>query len=155
GLLVVTAPGLRSALAFVGGWCYKGFWGERPESGGIWDMTLSTYVLAVDIGTSRTAAATARLEADGSIRTTPITLGRRGDSVGSAVFVCDDGELLFGDAAERRGITQPERLIREFKRGVGDEVPHSVGGRRLTSAELYAQTVASVVDAATEREGRT
>src|SRR5690606_14604852 len=83
------------------------------------------------------------------------TLGRRGDSVGSAVFVCDDGELLFGDAAERRGITQPERLIREFKRGVGDEVPHSVGGRRLTSAELYAQTVASVVDAATEREGRT
>ncbi|MFV0318949.1 MAG: Hsp70 family protein [Microbacterium sp.] len=106
------------------------------------------------MGTSRIEAATARIADDGSIGVAPLPLGRNTDSAPSAVFVCDDGELLFGDAAERRGLTQPERLIREFKRGIGDAVPYAVGGLTLTPAQLYARTVEFVVQSATELEGR-
>lgn len=116
-------------------------------------MTQSSYFLAIDVGTSRVAAATARVAADGSIVAAPFTLGRRSDSAATVVFVGDDGELSFGDAAERRGVTQPERLIREFKRSVGDDVPITVGDRALRAEHLYAQTAADIVRQVAEREG--
>ncbi len=116
-------------------------------------MTQTSYFAAIDLGTSRIAAATARVAADGSIVTAPFPLGRKSDSVATVVFVGDDGELTFGDAAERRGVTQPDRLIREFKRSVGDEVPLVVGGRSLPAEQLYALTVAEIVRMITEREG--
>ena len=111
------------------------------------------YFLAVDVGTSRVAAATARLAVDGSISTVPFPLGRRSDNMSTVVFVADDGELLIGDAAERRGVTEPDRLIREFKRSIGDEVPLLVAGRALRAEDLYAHTVAVVVETVAEREG--
>jgi molecular chaperone DnaK len=115
-------------------------------------MTVMSYFLAVDVGTSRTAASTARFAADGSLLTAPFPLGRSSDSAPSAVFAAD-GEMLFGEAAERRGIAQPERLVREFKRRVGDDVPIRAGGERFAAEDLYARMVAWVVDAVAEREG--
>lgn len=115
-------------------------------------MTVLSYFLAVDVGTSRTAASTARFAADGSLLTAPFPLGRSSDSAPSAVFAAD-GELLFGESAERRGIAQPERLVREFKRRVGDDVPIRAGGERFAAEDLYARMVAWVVDAVAEREG--
>ena len=111
------------------------------------------YFLAVDLGTSRLGAATARVASDGSITSAVFPLGRRGDSVATVVFVAEDGELLFGDAAERRGVSTPERLIREFKRSIGDDVPLVVGDQSIPAEQLYARTVAGVIDAVTEREG--
>lgn len=113
---------------------------------------LSSYFLAVDVGTSRTAASTARVGPDGSVLTAPFSLGRSSDSAPSAIFAAD-GELLFGEAAERRGLAQPERLIREFKRRVGDDVPIVAGDQRFAPEELYAKMVGWVVDAVAEREG--
>ena len=115
-------------------------------------MTAMSYFLAIDVGTSRTAASTARSAPDGSIVTAAFSLGRSSDSAPSAIFAAD-GELLFGEAAERRGLAQPERLIREFKRRVGDDVPIIAGDQRFAPEELYARMVAWVVDAVTEREG--
>ena len=115
-------------------------------------MTVMSYFLAIDVGTSRTAASTARSAPDGSIVTAAFSLGRSSDSAPSAIFAAD-GELLFGEAAERRGLAQPERLIREFKRRVGDDVPIIAGDQRFAPEELYARMVAWVVDAVTEREG--
>ena len=113
----------------------------------------SSYYLAVDVGTSRTAAATGRLAPDGSLLATPFPLGRSTDSAPSAIFVAN-GELLYADAAERRGISEPERLIRESKRRIGDDVPFLAGGERFTAQELYALMVAWVVDTVSDREGR-
>lgn len=115
-------------------------------------MASSTYVLAVDIGTSRTAASTARITTTGNIETRRFALGRQRESAPSAVFVAPD-ELLFGEAAERRGLAQPERLVREFKRRIGDDVPVVVGSRGYAAEDLFAQTVSWVVDAVAEREG--
>ena len=116
-------------------------------------MVSHEYALAVDVGTSRTAAATARTGSSGETTVTPVPLGRRGDNVASVAFVTDDGDLLFADAGERRGLSQPERLIREFKRGVGDDVPIAVGGRSLRSEDLFARAFAAVVQTVSEREG--
>uniref|UniRef100_UPI0013E36707 Hsp70 family protein n=1 Tax=Microbacterium sp. CPCC 204701 TaxID=2493084 RepID=UPI0013E36707 len=116
-------------------------------------MVLSTYVLAVDVGTSRTAASTARVTAAGNVEVARFALGRHADSAPSAVFIGPD-ELLFGEAAERRGLAQPERLVREFKRRLGDDIPVVVGGRAHPPEELFAGMVAWVVDAVAEREGR-
>lgn len=110
------------------------------------------YVIAVDVGTSRTAAAVARVRSNGEISTTPFALGRHADSVPSSVFALS-GELLWGDAAERRGITQPDRLIREFTRRVGDDVPIVAGDQSFTAEQLFARMVAWVVDTVREREG--
>ena len=112
----------------------------------------TAYFLGIDVGTSRTAAATARSAPDTTLDTRSFPLGRSTDSAPSSVFVTADG-LLFGDAAERRGISQPERLVREFKRSIGDDVPLSVAGRTLPPEQLYAHTVASVIEAVVEREG--
>lgn len=114
-------------------------------------MTTS-YYLAVDVGTSRTAAGIARQADDGTLSATPFPLGRHSDSAPSVVFV-GEGGLLFGDAALRRGIAQPERLIREFKRRIGDEVPLLAGDQRFLPEQLYARTVAWVIESVSEREG--
>ena len=90
---------------------------------------------------------------DGAIVTAAFSLGRSSDSAPSAIFAAD-GELLFGEAAERRGLAQPERLIREFKRRVGDDVPIVVGDQRFAPEELYARMVAWVVDAVDRARGR-
>ncbi|MFG6403994.1 Hsp70 family protein [Microbacterium sp. P04] len=79
-------------------------------------------------------------------------MGRSSDIAPTAVYV-DEGELLFGDAAERRGASRPDRLVREFKRRVGDDVPIVAGDRRLAAEDLYAATVAWVIGVANEREG--
>ena len=116
-------------------------------------MTKSSLLLAVDVGASRTAAAIARLGPDGLVAPTAFPLGAHADSVPSVVFVGDDDELLYGDAAERRGIAQPERLVREFKRRIGDATPIRAGNRGFTPEQLFALLVSWVVDRVAEREG--
>ncbi|MFG6492124.1 Hsp70 family protein [Microbacterium sp. P03] len=116
-------------------------------------MMTAPYYLAVDVGMSRTAAATARYGADRAVHVDGFPLGRHLASAPTAVFVAE-GELLFSDAAIRRGIVQPERLVREFTRRIGDDVPIRAGDQRFTPEQLYARTVAWVVDTVSEREGR-
>ncbi|MFF0911880.1 Hsp70 family protein [Microbacterium enclense] len=84
---------------------------------------------------------------------TPLPLGRNADSTPTTVFVSDSG-LLFGDAAERRGTAQPERLVREFKRRIGDDVPIVAADRRFSPQDLYALVVGWVIGTAVEREGQ-
>src|SRR4051794_30333154 len=67
------------------------------------------YTLGVDLGTTYTAAAVAR---DG--RAEVIRLGNRVPQSPSAVFVAPGGEVLVGEAAERRGLVEPASLAREF-----------------------------------------
>ena len=112
-----------------------------------------SYYLGIDVGTARVAAATARPTHDGSVVVSHVALGHRNDNAPAVVFVTSHGGLLFGDTAERRGVAEPEHLVREFTRNVGDDVPLSVGGHSVDAPHLLAQTVASVVSAARESEG--
>ncbi len=106
------------------------------------------YRLGVDLGATFTAAAVT----DGS-EPMVIGLGNRGLQIPSVLFLKPDGEFLVGEAAERRGLTEPDRLARDFKRRFGDHVPIMVAGAPFSPQALTAHLLRWVVDAATERMG--
>jgi molecular chaperone DnaK len=95
-----------------------------------------TYPLGVDIGTTYTAAALWR---EGRVQTVP--LGNRANAVPSVLFLREDSTFLVGEAASRRGITNPDRQAREFKRRMGDDVPILVGGRGYTAHQLTGEVL--------------
>ncbi len=106
------------------------------------------YFLGVDLGTTYTAAAIYR---DG--RTSTVDLGVRTAAIPSVVFLRDDETILTGEAASRRGVGDPGRVAREFKRRVGDTTPILLGGSPYSADGLMSQLLRWVVDAVTEREG--
>ncbi|MCW2134684.1 Hsp70 family protein [Arthrobacter sp. VKM Ac-2550] len=111
------------------------------------------FVLGIDIGTSFSAAAVARLDGAGQPAPQVLNLGVRGGAVPSVIFLGEDGQVLVGEAAERRGTTHPDRLVREFKRRVGDAVPIVVGDLSVAPEDIVATMARWVVDRAQEREG--
>ena len=105
------------------------------------------YALGIDLGTTYTAAATATGET-----VEMVAFGHRTTSLPSVVYMGDDGEVLIGDAANRRAVSEPARVAREFKRRVGDPVPVMVGGRPMSTELLISELLSAVVkDVATER----
>ncbi|PZS09996.1 MAG: Hsp70 family protein, partial [Acidimicrobiales bacterium] len=109
------------------------------------------YQVGIDLGTTFTAAAVCRQDDQTQIEVVP--LGSRGAAVPSVVFVAEDESLVIGEAATRRALTDPHRVVREFKRRIGDATPLVVGGKPLEPQALAAKFVRWVVDRVAEREG--
>lgn len=107
-----------------------------------------SYVLGIDLGTTFSAAA---LGEGGRVEI--FTLGTVAPAVPSVVLLREDGEVLIGEAAERRSITEPTRTGREFKRRLGDPAPLLLGGTPYGAEALMARLLRAIVDAATERQG--
>ena len=107
-----------------------------------------SYGLGVDLGTTRAAAAVHR---DGI--TSVVTLGIQSATMPSAVFVPDDGPVLVGEAALRRGLAEPTRIAREFKRRMGDSEPLLIGGAPWSPTGLTSRLLEAVLATVTEREG--
>ncbi|MDQ0824391.1 molecular chaperone DnaK [Arthrobacter sp. B2I5] len=112
-----------------------------------------SYALAVDVGTSFTAAAVVRFHHGPSAVPECLPLGARGASVPSVVYYPEEGAVLVGEAAERRGLDSPERVVREFKRRIGDDVPFVLGTLALQPEDVFATMARWVADRAAEREG--
>jgi actin-like ATPase involved in cell morphogenesis len=112
-----------------------------------------SYQLGIDLGTTYTAAAVSRATEQQHTEPEMVSLGDRAVQVPSVLYLAPDGSLLVGEAAERRASTDPDRVVREFKRQVGDEIPLVVGGRPYPAHELAAMLVAWVVQRVAEREG--
>jgi actin-like ATPase involved in cell morphogenesis len=106
------------------------------------------YRLGVDLGTTYTAAA---VNVEGRLEM--LALGNRALQMPSVLFIKEDGEVLVGEAAERRGVVEPTRVVREFKRRIGDSVPLVVGGAPYSAQALAARLLSWVVGVATERQG--
>ena len=107
------------------------------------------YTLGVDLGTTYTAAAVYR---DGRVEIA--TLGNRAAAIPSVVLLREDEEVLTGDAANRRGVTEPDRVAREFKRRVGDTTPIFLGGAPYSAETLMGKLLRSVVDEVSSTRGR-
>ncbi|MFK0039495.1 Hsp70 family protein [Paenarthrobacter sp. NPDC090517] len=112
-----------------------------------------SYVLAIDVGTSFTAAALVKPNQGPTPAAEILPLGLHGSAVPSVLFYADDGRVLIGEAAERRGLDDPQRMVREFKRRIGDSVPLAVGESWRSPEDVYAAMARWVVDRAQEREG--
>ena len=106
------------------------------------------YAVGIDIGTTYTAAAVWR---DGRAEIVP--LGSRSAVIPSAVFLRSDGAILTGEAAGRRGLSEPDRVVGELKRRLGDTAPILLGGTPYSAAALTARLLRSVLDVVTAREG--
>jgi actin-like ATPase involved in cell morphogenesis len=107
------------------------------------------YVLGIDLGTTYSAAAIAR---DG--RAEIVSLGHVAAVVPSVILVRSDGDVLVGEAAERRAASDPTRVAREFKRRLGDPVPLLLGGSPYGAEALMAQLLRGVYDTVVEQQGR-
>lgn len=108
----------------------------------------SAYHLGVDLGTTYVAAGI--LEQG---RPEIITLGDRNPVLPSVLYFKEDGEVLTGESATRRGLNDPTRVVREFKRRVGDTTPVIVGQTPYSVDALMAKLVRVVHDAVVERQG--
>ena len=108
-----------------------------------------SYWLGVDLGTTFTAAAVSNDMGP----PTMIGLGNRALQIPSVLFLTPDGEFLVGEPAERRGLAQPDRLVREFKRRIGDSVPILLAGSPYSPQSLTAKLLRHVLHTAAERMG--
>ena len=106
------------------------------------------YALGIDLGTTFSAAA---LTQDG--RTEIFPLGTRAATIPSVVVLRADGEVLIGDAAVRRAISEPMRTAREFKRRLGDPTPLLLGGTPYGAESLMAKLLDGIVRQVVEQEG--
>jgi molecular chaperone DnaK len=111
-----------------------------------------TYWLGIDLGTSYTAAAVCRRGA-GRLETEVVPLGSRSPVVPSVLFLPGDGSVVVGEGAERRALTDPHRVVREFKRRIGDDIPLLVDGEGYPAHDLAATLVHWVWQRVVEREG--
>lgn len=104
------------------------------------------YVLGVDVGNSRTAAATCRLGDPRRGEADTVPLGMRSDTMASAVYLAPDGTVVVGDAAEQHAPTEPGAVARGFLGRMGDDIPLLVGGEPCTPQDLAAAMVMWVVE---------
>ena len=111
------------------------------------------YFLGIDVGTTEVHAATARETLDGDLLCVDAPLGDEGGGAPALAFVTPDGSLQYGQRARESGILEPERLIREYRCSVGDDLPLFVGGHRVRPDEVLAGAIASVVETVTASEG--
>jgi ABC-type transport system substrate-binding protein/actin-like ATPase involved in cell morphogenesis len=108
-----------------------------------------SYSLGVDLGTTYSAAAVC----EGG-RARIVSLGHRALVVPSVVFLPGEGAVLVGEPAERRAALDPARVVREFKRRLGDPVPFVVGDSVLDAEALTGLLLRYLVSAVTEQQGR-
>jgi YVTN family beta-propeller protein len=106
------------------------------------------YALGLDLGTTYSGAAIAR---DG--RAEMVALTQNTSVVPSVLFLREDGTFLFGEAALRRGLQEPGRLAREFKRRFGDTTPILLGGSPWSADALSIQLLRHLVELVTAQEG--
>jgi YVTN family beta-propeller protein len=106
------------------------------------------YALGIDLGTTYSAAAVF-----GAGGAEIFSLSQRSTVVPSVVFVAESGEVLVGEAALRRGASDPDRLCREFKRRIGDSAPLVVGGTPFSAEALTGRLLAWIVRAVAEQRG--
>lgn len=111
-------------------------------------MTTDSYHLGIDLGTTYVAAGILRHG-----RPEIVTLGDRAPVVPSVLYFKEDGEVLHGDSATRRGLSDPTRVAREFKRRVGDATPMVVGQTPYSADVLLAKLLRFTHRAVMERQG--
>ena len=116
--------------------------------GALYNRPAVGYALGLDLGTTYSGAAVAR---DG--RAEMVALAHSAATVPSVLFLREDGTFLVGDAAVRRGLQEPGRMAREFKRRFGDTTPILLGGSPWSADALSVQLIRYLVDVISKQEG--
>jgi len=107
-----------------------------------------SYALGIDLGTTFSAAAVAR---NGQAEI--LSLGYRSPTMPSLVVARESGEILIGEAAERRALIEPLRTAREFKRRLGDPTPILLGSAPYGAETLMSYLLRGIYDLVIEQQG--
>ncbi|MCO1661174.1 Hsp70 family protein [Pseudonocardia humida] len=112
-----------------------------------------SYQLAVDLGTTHLSAAVAR--PDGTVEPAALgaATGAAPGTVPAVVHVDADGRLSVGESAVRRLLSDPDRVVAELVRRIGDRTPLVVGGAPVAAEALAARVVAHVARTVATTEG--
>ena len=107
-----------------------------------------SYGLGIDLGASVTSAAICRPGAGGTeLEIVPLGAGATG--IASVLYLGADGSFLVGQAAEQRVLTEPDRVFRQLKQRIGNDLTAPVSHR---PENLAARMVRWVVDTVAECE---
>ncbi|MCP4961819.1 MAG: Hsp70 family protein [Actinomycetia bacterium] len=107
------------------------------------------YALGIDLGTTYSAAAIATL--DGRAEMMP--LEHASVVIPSVIAISAGDEPVIGQAAQRRAVTHPTSVGREFKRRFGDTTPILLDGQPHQSQQLMAYLAKNIIDKATSERG--
>jgi molecular chaperone DnaK len=110
-----------------------------------------SYQVGVDLGTACSAAAVCQPGRTAPPRIVP--LAPDGAFMPSVAFLNPDGTLLVGADALNRMPPDPGRLVRQFKRRIGDETPLRIGGTAMMASDVAARFVAGLLDVVVARVG--
>ncbi|HEY2239859.1 MAG TPA: Hsp70 family protein [Streptosporangiaceae bacterium] len=114
---------------------------------------MTSYWLGIDLGTTYTAAAICWPAVDG-LEVQVVPLSNHSHAVPSVLYLPGDGSVVVGEGAQRRALTDPDRVIREFKSRIGDEIPMLVGGSPFFAHDLAAEFASWLWNLVSEREGQ-
>jgi YVTN family beta-propeller protein len=106
------------------------------------------YSLAIDLGTTFVATAVA---SDGGLEM--FSLGDGSTVAPAAVYIREDGQLVTGEAAARRAVSNPDRVARDVKRSLGNPTPMMLGGAPYKVADLLGALLQDVLGRVAERQG--
>ncbi|PWK86887.1 Hsp70 protein [Lentzea atacamensis] len=95
-----------------------------------------SYQVGLDLGSTFTTVSTCR----------PDQAARLEVLVPSVVFQSPDGTFLVGSDAERRALTDPGRIARQFKNRIGDPTPLRIGDAALTAETVTARFLVRLLD---------
>lgn len=107
-----------------------------------------TYTLGLDLGTTSSAAA---INDGSTVRM--LSVDHSAAVIPSVVHLDADGVFLVGTAAERRAISDPGGVAREFKRRFGDPQPLILSGTPVAANDLMVEIAEALVDIATKQLG--
>jgi molecular chaperone DnaK len=116
-------------------------------------MKVTSYWLGIDLGTTYTAAAICWPAVDG-LEVQVVPLSNRSHAIPSVLYLPGDGSVVVGEGAQRRSLTDPDRVVREFKSRIGDEIPMLVGGSPFFAHDLAAEFASWLWNFVSEREGQ-
>src|ERR1700753_4238918 len=116
-------------------------------------MKLTSYWLWIDLGTTYTAAAICWPAGDG-LEVQVVPLSNHSHAIPSVLYLPGDGSVVVGEGAQRRALTDPDRVVREFKSRIGDEIPMLVGGSSFFAHDLAAEFASWLWHFVSEREGQ-
>jgi molecular chaperone DnaK len=111
------------------------------------------YWLGIDVGSTFTAAAVCRGEGTRWSAPEVVSLGSQSPVISSVVYLGEGDQVVVGEAAQRRAVTDPDRVVRGFKQRIGDEVPMVIGGVAYTAPQIAAMVVRWVIALVAAREG--
>jgi actin-like ATPase involved in cell morphogenesis len=104
-----------------------------------------SYQVGVDLGSTFSAVAVCRSDSPAAELVTYLR---------TVLFVNRDGSIVVGDEAERRATADPQRVVRQFIRRIGDGVPILAGDTPLPAEVLAARFVTRMLDTVAAHHGR-